>query len=127
MPDQDEDGLGQSALDDLVWHWRFWRSRRSDIPWRAPTPGDQRWVDASSRIARFGDFTLAVADYGGKRWVIRERIWSGWPDPPTYAIFVFEGDGIWMARDFEHWPRAWRKPWREDEHGGRRPDGTTHA
>lgn len=110
MPDQVEDGLGQSALEDLVWYWRYRRSRCAKITWRRPTPEDERWVDASTRIARFGDFTLAVAEHDGKRWVVRERIWSGWPDPPTYAIFAFKGEEIWLARDFEAWPRAWRKP-----------------
>lgn len=105
-----EDGLGQSVLQELLWHWRFLRFRRAVIPWRAATPEEEYLYSTSDLIGRFGQFTVAVADFDGKRWVIKERFWSGWPDAPTYAIFVMEGQSIWMARDFGHWPRAWRKP-----------------
>ena len=107
QPPQDGDGLGQGLLQDLAWQWRFRQSRKWPIPWRKPDEDETRRYGACPRIGRFGDFTHAIADFAGKRWIVRERMWSGWPDPPTYAVFVFDGDALWMARDFERWPAAW--------------------
>lgn len=109
-PGPHDQGLGQGILRDLIWRRRFRRSCRRDIPWRTPLSGDIAWDAAQHRIAGFGDFLVAIADFEGKRWLVRERIYAGWPDPPTHVIFVFNDRGIWMARDFEFWPERWREP-----------------
>lgn len=110
MSGQDGDGIGQSLLKDIVWQWRFWRSRRADIPWQRPTAQDERRFAAFPALGRFGDFTIAAADFELKHWVVRERAWSGWPDPPTFVVFALKDETVWMARDFEDWPPGWRKP-----------------
>jgi hypothetical protein len=52
-----------------------------------------------------------MARLDGRQWIVRERDWSGWPDPPRYVLFVLEGETVWMARDFDRWPSLWPKPW----------------
>ncbi|ASY72583.1 hypothetical protein N181_22480 [Sinorhizobium fredii USDA 205] len=59
----------------------------------------------------FGDTTVAVAWLDGRRWIVKERFWFGWPDPPRYVLFVLESETVWMAKDFNRWPPQWRKPW----------------
>lgn len=107
---EDSDGLGQNLWEDLVWMWRFRRARGQTIPWRRPTPDEDAWIEAHPELRRFGDFTVAVADFQSRFWLVRERVWSGWPDPPAYAAFALEGEVVWMGRDFEFWPKAWARP-----------------
>ena len=43
----------------------------------------------------------------GRRWVVRDRMWFGWPDPPEFVAIAFDGDEVWAAADFDNWPRKW--------------------
>lgn len=103
-----EDGFGQSFSDDLRFAWRLRGLRRRVIDWRKPNPAEAQAIEADELLARFGDDTIAVAQIDGRYLTIRERFWSGWPDPSTYALFAREADGrIWCGADFDHWPRRW--------------------
>lgn len=107
-----DDGLGQGLFTEFRWWWRWLRLRRSVIHWRRATGQEEAWVTAHPQIGDFGDFTEAVAEFEGRRLIVCERIWAGWPDPPTYAVFALEGDDIWAAWDFHEWPQAWNAPFR---------------
>ena len=104
------DGFGQSLLDDVRFGARLRAAARVAIPWRPPTDAERAAIDAHPIIERFGDWTIAVADHDGRQWIVRERIWHGWPDPPEFAAFALDGDAIWCAADFHLWPRAWTRP-----------------
>ncbi|WAJ28279.1 hypothetical protein [Antarcticirhabdus aurantiaca] len=112
--------MGQSLCDDLRWARRFRQVRRLPVPWRSPTPQERRSICAHPTFGRFADDAVALADWGERRWIVMERTWSGWPDPPTYALFVLEGEAIWLARDFDGWPSAWREPWFDGAEGEER-------
>ncbi|WOS64693.1 hypothetical protein [Sinorhizobium fredii] len=105
------DGLGQGFWEELRWFWRFRRSRRVPVPWRRPRTTDRDWIERHTQMRRFGDTTVAVAWLDGRRWIVKERFWFGWPDPPRYVMFVLESETVWMAKDFNRWPPQWRKPW----------------
>ena len=104
------DGFGQSLLADLRFLWRFRRCRKTVIDWRKSTADEAAAQEAHPIVARFGDVAVAVAEVGGRQWIVRERDWHGWPDPPRYVFFALDGGAVWAARDFDTWPGAWRRP-----------------
>lgn len=108
-PDPDPHaGFGQSFLDDLRFTLRFRRCRRVSPGWRGPTQDEANGIESNPIVARFGDTTLLVTEVESCQWIIRERDWYGWPDPPRYVFFALDGDrAIWAARDFDRWPTAW--------------------
>lgn len=101
------DGFGQSLADDLRFLLRFDRCRKIATTWRAPTAEERPAQNAHPVVGRFGDEAHAVAQVGGQQWIVRERDWYGWPDPPRYVFFALRDKQIWGARDFNIWPRAW--------------------
>ena len=105
------DGFGQSLADDLRFLHRFRQCRRRVIRWRTPTADEHAAIDADLVLGRFGDDTIALAEVDGRRWIVRERVWHGWPDPPEFAFFAVEPDGtIWVGADFDRWPAVWARP-----------------
>ena len=106
-----DDGFGQGLFADLKFWWRFRRCRRWPVDWSAPDDVQRRHWDNHPLCSRFGDATLAVAEVDGRMWLIRERDWHGWPDPPRFVFFALAPDGtIWCACDFGMWPEGWRRP-----------------
>ena len=109
-PAPDPDGFGQSLADDLRSLARFRRCRRLPVEWRRPSPDDSERWDSHPIVGRLGDATYAVQEVDGRRWVVRDRMWFGWPDPPEFAWFVLDGQEIWAALDFNDWPPRWERP-----------------
>jgi hypothetical protein len=102
------EGFGQSLAEDICFVLRFQRCRRFAVNWRAPSEEEAKVIEADALLGRFGDVTIAVADVAGRRWIVRERDWHGWPDPSKYVFFAHNDDrDVWVARDFGQWPRAW--------------------
>mgnify|MGYP001255266027 CR=1 FL=1 len=105
------DGFGQSLIDDVRFLWRFRSCRALPVVWRLPHQGEAASIEADPLFGRFGDCTEGVAEADGRLWVVRSRLWHGWPDPPEFVFFAREPDGsIWCARDFHTWPGAWTRP-----------------
>lgn len=109
VPRPIDDGFGQSWLDDLRYQARFWRCRKTAITWRGPTQDECTAHGAHAIISRFGDDTIAVAQVGTQHWIVRERDFWGWPDPPRFAFFVSDDGAIWAATDFNVWPTSWNR------------------
>ena len=104
-PSNSADGMGQSLLEDLRYVWRFQACRKRAVSWRPPDAAERAQYETHPLFGRFGDHTIAVAEIEGRRWVVRERDWHGWPDPPRYVFFAIEPDGrIWVGYDFNSWP-----------------------
>jgi hypothetical protein len=107
-PDVPQDGFGQSLLDDLRFMHRFRPCRNAQIAWRKPTREEDANYDGHVIIGRFGDSTEAIAVVDQRTWIVRERTFYGWPDPPRFAFFALDAGGtIWAAADFHEWPRGW--------------------
>ena len=106
-----QDGFGQSLFDDARFMWRFRGCRLRAASWCAPSDGERMHYDVHPLFGRFGDATTALAIVDGRTWIIRERDWHGWPDPPRFVFFALKPEGsIWCARDFHVWPQAWVRP-----------------
>ena len=103
------DGFGQTMAEDALFLLRFRQCRRLSVEWRQPSQEECHGLDGHAIIGRFGDDTIAVAQVGNQNWIVRDRTWHGWPDPPEFVFFVLEDDKIWAAADFHNWPRAWRR------------------
>jgi hypothetical protein len=107
----DQDGFGQSLLDDFRYAVRFRAAKRRAVAWRTPDDAECAHFAAHPLVGRFGDGTIAVATVDGRTWIVRERDWYGWPDPPQFVFFALEpGGSVWSARDFHEWPKAWTRP-----------------
>lgn len=104
------DGFGQSIADDVRFARNFRQCRRCATVWRAPTPDEIRALDRDPLTGRFGDLTIGLSDVAGRRWIVRERDWHGWPDPPRFVFFAMEGSTVWAGADFDWWPRRWQWP-----------------
>jgi hypothetical protein len=73
------DGFGQSLWDDARYWVRFRRCRTMQIAWRKPTWEQAREDDRHPVLGRFGSDSFAEAIVNGRRWLVRERDWYGWP------------------------------------------------
>ena len=105
--DTQQDGFGQSTMDDLRFQRPFRTLKKQQTVWRRPTSDEEQFYDQHPLFGRFADDTCAIAQIGDETWIVRERIWHGWPDPERYAFFAFAGDEIRCAADFDYWPRVW--------------------
>lgn len=102
------DGFGQTLWDDARFAWRAWRCRKQTVTWRQPTAAERALYDQHSIVGRFGNTTHAIAEVDGRVWVLRDRDFYGWPDPPHWAFFVLDAAGaIWSATDCNVVPRCW--------------------
>ncbi len=105
--DLPEDGFGQSTMSDLRFAARFRKFSKRSTVWRRPTEQEERYYDQHHVWSRFGNETYAITEIEGETWIVRERIWHGWPDPERYIFLALAGDDVRCATDFDHWPQAW--------------------
>lgn len=109
-PDEYPDGSGQTMIEDIRYYVRARKCRKTRIMWWRPSPQEVAAWDAHPLVGRFADDVLALAEVGGRDWIVKDRMWSGWPDPPEYAFFVLEGVNVWAVADFDRWPKTWSLP-----------------
>ena len=105
------DGYGQSLFDDVRSAARFRALAKQPLIWLSPTdyPGDV-YADFPA-LERFGDRCFAYKRSEDEEWLIIDRCWHGWPDPPEFALLAFDsGKKIVTGYDFSDWPTAWIKP-----------------
>lgn len=103
-------GFGQSLWDDARFLVRFRRCRRTRVGWSKPNWEQASADDKHPLLGCFGDKSFAEAIVNGRRWLVRERDWYGWPDPSRYVFFVMDRNDVWCAADFGHWPVSWQAP-----------------
>ena len=105
---REDDGYGQSLLADLRSWDRYRTLRKGSIEWAKLLDRDAAAIEADPFIGRFADSVVGVATIDARSAIIMERMWSGWPDPPRYALFVIDAGAIWAAQDFDAWPSRWK-------------------
>ena len=87
------------------------KCKRRKTVWRKATPEDYKWFQAQPQIEELGDFLFLATDTEDELWLLIERFWNGWPDPPLYAFLVFDLEGNLIAGgDFHRLPSAWTLP-----------------
>lgn len=111
--------MGPLAADFRSWIGFGRRKRIAARFRRLCRPAMTRWscdprfephVDAVVMAARPGR-----GPFDGELWLIGDRIWSGWPDPPEFAFWALGRDGaVRCAWDYDGWPAAWRRPEQDD-------------
>lgn len=100
-----EDGMGQGFWTDLRWSWRYRRCARRTVDWEVAAPS---LLADRPDLLRFANWPYAQSTVDQQKWVVLERAWAGWPDPPRYVFLAFDLAGVvWAARDFHDWPQAW--------------------
>ena len=105
-----EEFLGKNLQEDLVFLNRFRRCKKRDVVWRAPSAEERLRWDEHPILDRYAQGTDWIAEVDGRVWMVRSRLFHGWPDPPEWVFFAMEEDKVWAAGDFDWWPRRWINP-----------------
>ena len=81
------------------------------VVWRLPTRIEQEAFAAHRRLSRLADFIIAVADAGDESWILLERVWAGFPDPPAFAFLAYRSTGETICEaDLDQPSPSWRLP-----------------
>ena len=79
--------------------------------WRLPTEAEQEAFSEHRRLSKVADALIAAADVNGESWILCERDWSGFPDPPPFAFFAYRSDGATICEaDLESPSPSWILP-----------------
>lgn len=79
--------------------------------WRLPTATEQDEFLKHRRLSKIADWLIAAADVGQESWLLLERTWSGFPDPPPFAFVVYRSDGERICEaDLDQPSPVWRLP-----------------
>lgn len=102
-------------IPDLIDLFRFRARRRAEALFEPVCmPARWRW-SYDSRFEPYADGVEWVgrpagARFAGEVWLIADRIWHGWPDPPEFAFWALDEDqAVRCAADFDAWPRSWAR------------------
>ncbi len=59
----------------------------------------------------FADALDAVATAEGETWLMGERLWFGFPDPPRFMVVFLDAESrVIAATDLDRLPRGWTIP-----------------
>ena len=79
--------------------------------WRLPTTTERSAFSAHRRLSKVADSLIAAADVSGESWILLERDWSGFPDPPPFAFFAYRSNGETICEaDLDQPSPLWRLP-----------------
>lgn len=81
------------------------------VVWRQPTDVEQKSFEGHRTLKIYAEFLVAAADVSDESWILMERVWHGWPDPPRWIFIAFDPQGREIcAGDFDHIPANWTMP-----------------
>jgi len=81
------------------------------VDWRLPSAAELQAFKEHRRLSKIADALIAVADVAGEAWLLMERDWSGFPDPPPFAFFAYAADGkVICEADLDEPSPTWRLP-----------------
>ena len=81
------------------------------VDWRLPTKTEKSAFSSHRRLAKLADFLIAVADAGDESWILLERVWAGFPDPPAFAFLAYRSNGETICEaDLDRPSPLWRLP-----------------
>jgi hypothetical protein len=81
------------------------------VDWRRPTSVELEAFSKHRRLSKVADALIAAADVDSESWILLERDWSGFPDPPPFAFFAYASDGKTICEaDLEQPSPSWRLP-----------------
>ena len=79
--------------------------------WRGASPAEYGWLKTQPELEQFGEFLFLASDIEDELWLLIERTWHGFPDPPQYAFFAFGADDkLIVGMDLDDLPEAWVMP-----------------
>ena len=102
----------KTSLTHGVRHWRGFRVRaKRATVWRQASPEEHAWLKTQPELETLGDFLWLAPDIEDELWLLIERVWNGFPDPPKYAFLAFDlGGALMIAKDFDHLSTGWTLP-----------------
>jgi len=85
--------------------------KKTPVDWSAASKLHSEWHQSHGPLLEFGDFLIATAHVGPEWWLLIERAWFGYPDPPRFAYLAFSDDGKQVAAgDLDTVPQVWTFP-----------------
>lgn len=79
--------------------------------WRPPSKRELRAFEEHHRLRDLADDLIAAADVGDESWILLERTWAGFPDPPRFVFMAFRPDGAQIcAADLDDLSPTWLMP-----------------
>ena len=79
--------------------------------WRLPSKRELRAFKEHHRLRDMADDLIAAADIHDESWILLERMWSGFPDPPPFVFIAFRSNGSQVcAADLDGLSPSWRLP-----------------
>lgn len=105
-----------SLLRELRWRMRFRARRRAPAQFQRLALDESRRWSADPRFEPFVDGVFWAARPGpgrfaGELWLLGDRMFNGWPDPPEWGYWALDDRGaVRCAWDFDEWPPAWGRP-----------------
>ncbi|MEO9969298.1 MAG: hypothetical protein ABJG15_05635 [Hyphomonadaceae bacterium] len=90
---------------------RFRSRAKRKTKWRNATPEEHAWLKAQPDLDPLGDFLCLAPKIDDELWLLIERVWNGFPDPPKFAFVAYDKDlNLIVAKDFQHCPSRWSLP-----------------
>ena len=95
-----------------VRYWGGFRMRaKRATAWQQASPAELEWLKGQPVLERLGDFLFLAPTVEDELWLLVERTWNGFPDPPKFAFLAYDlGDELILAKDFYHLPARWTLP-----------------
>lgn len=106
----DTESLSGSWAEEARWAQRFQAYAEQQINWCPAADYSGNFVADYPLVNAYAETLHSFAHVDRRLCVVMERTWHGFPDPPQYAFFAFEGAVLWAARDFDDWPQNWTPP-----------------
>lgn len=116
MKDRSRDGLANKVSKEAPSAGRQNGQRANErlartVVWRIPTEVEQKSFEWHRTLKTYAEFLVAAADVGDESWILMERVWHGWPDPPRWIFIAFDPQGQHICGgDFDHIPANWTMP-----------------
>ena|GEM_PF-6795005 len=79
--------------------------------WRRPSAAEADAFAKHRVLPELADVLIAAADPGDESWILLERDWFGFPDPPRFEFIVYRADGATLCQaSLDRLPPSWRMP-----------------
>ena len=101
--------LPRTMMETITDLFRIAARKRRAVWWRHPDPEER--ARFGPVVELFADALDAIATPADETWLIGERVWCGFPDPPCYLVVFLDAEGrVIAAADLDRLPRGWTMP-----------------
>ncbi len=101
--------LPRNLAETVVDRLRIATRERRMVSWRHPDSEER--ARFGGVVEMFADALDAIATSEGETWLMGERLWFGFPDPPRYMVVFLDAESrVIAATDLDRLPQGWMIP-----------------